>query len=87
VQFDHRLLAYIVVGFVSWHVFKIFREYQPGPIRRSAQWLGLAVLGQVVLGIVALMMVVPMGLAAAHQIGAVLVLGLGVTHLHLLRHN
>ena len=87
VQFDHRLVAYLIVGFVGWHVVKIFREYQPGPIRRSAQWLSLAVLGQVVLGIVALLWVVPMGLAAAHQIGAVVVLGLGVTHLHLLRHN
>ena len=43
--------------------------------------------GQVVLGIAALMLVVPMGLAAAHQIGAVLVLGLGVAHVHFLRFN
>jgi heme A synthase len=39
------------------------------------------------LGIVALVLVLPMGLAAAHQLGAVLVLGLAVAHLHFLRHS
>jgi heme A synthase len=56
-------------------------------LRQSALWLGVGVAGQALLGIVALVLVLPMGLAAAHQLGAVLVLGLAVAHLHFLRHS
>ena len=51
----------------------------------SGALLAAAVLGQGVLGIVTLVNAVPLPLGAAHQLGAVLVLGLAVTHLHYMR--
>ena len=57
-----------------------------GRVQQSAYWLGGALSLQIVLGVTALMWVVPIGLAAAHQIGAVLVLGVAVMHLHFLRY-
>lgn len=86
VQFDHRMAAYAVTLLIGWHVWRMQRSAN-GPVRRSAQWLGGAIIAQVVLGVATLMWVVPMGLAAAHQIGAVAVLGLAIAHLHFLRHN
>ena len=87
VQFDHRMLAYLLTLLVFWHVRNILREENTQAVRQTAKLLGLSIVFQVVLGISALMLVVPMGLAAAHQIGAVVVLGLGVAHVHFLRFN
>lgn len=87
VQFDHRLLAYILTAFVAWHVYKMVKSEAAAAVKRSAYWLGGGVALQIILGIWALIMVVPMHLAAAHQLGAVLVLGLAVRHLHLLRYK
>ena len=86
VQFDHRMAAYAVTVLIGWHVLRI-RQLEGGGVRRSANWLGAAIVAQVVLGVLTLVWVAPMGLAAAHQIGAVAVLGLAVTHLHLLRYK
>ena len=87
VQFDHRVMAYFLVGLTLWHVWRVYRSAGDGAVRRSALWLGGGVVGQAVLGIVALVLVLPMGLAAAHQLGAVIVLGLAVCHLHFLRYS
>ncbi|MDB2584706.1 COX15/CtaA family protein [Alphaproteobacteria bacterium] len=87
VQFDHRLLAYILTAIVAWHIYWVLRTDVRVRVRQTALLLGAGVALQVVLGIVALMLVLPMSLAAAHQIGAVIVLGIAVTHLHFLRHN
>ena len=38
-------------------------------------------------GLTALMLAVPMSFGAAHQLGAVLLLGVALWHLHLLRYN
>ena len=87
VQFDHRLLAYILTAIIAWHIYWVLRTDVRVRVRQTALLLGAGVALQVVLGIVALMLVLPMSLAAAHQIGAVIVLGIAVTHLHFLRHN
>ena len=90
VQFDHRMAAYAVTVLIFWHIYRIRQQFSAasGPlIRRSAHWLGAGIIVQIVLGITALMWVVPIGLAAAHQIGAVAVLALAVTHLHFLRYQ
>lgn len=87
VQFDHRMVAYAITIFVFWHIYRIRKHHASGPVRQTAHWLGAAIIAQVVLGITALMWVVPMGLAAAHQIGAVAVLALAVTHMHYLRYK
>lgn len=87
VQFDHRMLAYVLTAFVAWHVYRLAKSDAAAAVKRSAYWLGGAVALQIILGIWALVLVVPMHLAAAHQLGAVLVLGLAVRHLHLLRYK
>ena len=85
VQFNHRLVAYALTIAVIWHVFRLARAKAPKPVLVSGTLLVAAVLGQGVLGIVTLMNAVPLSLGAAHQLGAVLVLGLAVTHLHYMR--
>ena len=51
---------------------------------RSALWLAIAVLLQVLVGIVTLVWSVPFGMALIHQAGAFIVLGLALYHLHCL---
>jgi cytochrome c oxidase assembly protein subunit 15 len=85
VQFDHRMAAYAITALVGWHIYKVLSGQTEPRVRQSALLLGGAVSVQIILGIVALMWAVPMGLAAAHQLGAVAVLAAAVTHLHLLR--
>ena len=85
VQFNHRLVAYALTIAVMWHVFRLARAKAPKPVLVSGALLVAAVLGQGVLGIVTLMNAVPLPLGVAHQLGAVLVLGLAVTHLHYMR--
>ena len=85
VQFDHRLVAYALTIAVIWHVYRLSHTLTPRPALVSGILLIAAILGQGVLGIVTLMNAVPLPLGAAHQLGAVLVLGLAVTHLHYMR--
>ena len=85
VQFNHRLVAYALTIAVIWHVYRLSRTLTPRPALVSGILLIAAILGQGVLGIVTLMNAVPLPLGAAHQLGAVLVLGLAVTHLHYMR--
>ena len=79
------MAAYAITGLVGWHIYKVFTTQKNPQVRATAMVLAATVSVQVVLGIVALVYAAPMGLAAAHQIGAVAVLGAAVTHLHLLR--
>jgi cytochrome c oxidase assembly protein subunit 15 len=78
-QFDHRMVAYLVTGLVAWHWFAV-RRTSSAFARQSASWLMLAVLGQVVLGIWALLWVVPIPLGAAHQAGALVVFTMALVH-------
>ena len=84
VQFDHRMIAYALTGLIGWHVYRVLQSGAGGAAALSAKWLGAALLLQVVLGIVALMLAVPIYLGAAHQLGAVALLAIAVTHLHIL---
>lgn len=99
VQFNHRMLAYFLILLIGWHIVRVWHAQSTALIRGTAQirgtalirhsimWLGGGVLGQVMLGIVALIWVVPMPLAVAHQIGAVALLALALLHLHFLRYS
>jgi cytochrome c oxidase assembly protein subunit 15 len=81
VQFNHRWMAIataaLMLGYAAWLHTALA---EPG-VRRLAAWLGVAVLGQVGLGILALLHAVPVALGAAHQAGAVILLALALaTH-------
>ncbi len=72
VQFNHRMLAYTVLaGGIGLWLGARTQDLTPTMTRALYMMLG-ALLLQVVLGIATLLTVVPIGLAAAHQMGAIL---------------
>lgn len=82
VQFDHRLLAWLLAVIVPWAWWRLRRLPLPRRARILADALLAAVAIQIALGIATLLMVVPLSLAALHQAGAVVVfmLALGLAH-------
>jgi cytochrome c oxidase assembly protein subunit 15 len=84
VQFNHRLLAYILVGVATWQAWRVAQSNSEGLARLSAVALLVAILGQMVLGIWTLLARVPIELGLAHQAGAVGVFWIAVWHAHVL---
>ena len=84
VQFDHRGLAYLLAGLITWHTIRIVRSADDEWMRRTAGGLLLALAVQIALGIWTLLTFVPLNLALAHQATAMLVLAAAVWHLHTL---
>jgi len=85
VQFDHRLLAWILAITVPWFWLQA-RCAALGHRARLAINLLLGALAlQIVLGIATLLLVVPVTLAAAHQAGAILVFAAALLSAHAVR--
>ena len=82
VQFDHRLLAWLLAVIVPCAWWWLRRLPLPRRARAFANALLAAVAIQIALGIATLLLVVPPALAALHQAGAVVVfmLALGLAH-------
>lgn len=78
VQFEHRMTAYVLLALAAWHAFDVMRSGAGREIVRGAHRLLAAILLQAGLGIATLLLVVPIGLALAHQAAAILVLALAV---------
>lgn len=78
VQFNHRMMAYLLVGFALWHWFQA-RAIGGSPAKRATALMGL-MLAQMVLGIVTLLLAVPLWAGLAHQALAMLVLSMAVVH-------
>lgn len=73
VQFDHRMTAYAVTALILG-LWLVGRRHALTPrAERTLNFLTILVLCQVALGIATLIHVVPIGLAAAHQLGALAV--------------
>ncbi len=88
VQFNHRLVAYLVGGFAAMHVYLVCGSGAPAGVSGSGLALLAIVLLQLGLGIATLTSAVPFDLALLHQAGALLVLVAAVFHLHvLIRHD
>ncbi len=87
VQFNHRLLAYIIAAAVLWHLWALHQAepHDGGAARRSGLILVAAVIAQATLGIWTLLAHVPIPLALLHQCGAVAVFAAALWHLHRLR--
>lgn len=85
VQFIHRIFAYLVLAVGAWHIAKVFRFAPEGEAQLSAGLLGLVMLVQVGLGIWTLLARVPISLGLLHQGGAIVLLGIGLWHLHVMR--
>jgi cytochrome c oxidase assembly protein subunit 15 len=86
VQFDHRLLAWILAFTVPWLWWKI-ANIARAPRRASvgANLLLATLVAQVTLGILTLVFVVPLPLAALHQAGALLLFAFALNLVHALR--
>ncbi len=85
VQFNHRLLAYLLCIVIPIFWWSMMRVDLPERVRRATHlllgWLAV----QVTLGITTLVHVTPVPLAAAHQAGALILFSLALYTLHTLR--
>ncbi|MCR4302298.1 MAG: COX15/CtaA family protein [Sulfuricaulis sp.] len=85
VQFNHRLLAYLLCLVIPFFGWKMTRANLPNWARRVAPWLVGWLMVQVLLGIATLINFTPVPLAAVHQAGALILLSLAVYCAHALR--
>jgi heme a synthase len=74
VQFNHRMLAYVILGVSLIHAWRAFSM--------PAMILAYAVFAQGTLGVLTLLLRVPLGLGLAHQAMAMIVLMAAVWNLH-----
>ncbi|MGR7996364.1 COX15/CtaA family protein [Xanthobacter sp. ZOL 2024] len=78
VQFDHRMIAYALWGFSLVHALDAGRA---DPRAARGAWLLFVLVSvQAGLGIATLLLMVPLPVALAHQLGATLVLGAAAIH-------
>jgi cytochrome c oxidase assembly protein subunit 15 len=80
VQFDHRLIAWALMGLIPWLAWRIAQEAPTA--RTPALLLVLWLAVQVGLGIATLLLQVPVALGAAHQAGAMVLFGLLLWAIH-----
>jgi len=85
VQFDHRLIAWILAFAVPLFWFKVIRANLPGTTRLACHLFLFMLAIQISLGIATLLHAVPINLAAAHQGGAVLLFAASLWVSHQLR--
>lgn len=83
IQFIHRCMAFVVVGVVIWSFIKAGKQLFP----TAKYWVLAVVILQVMLGISALVMRVPVWLGALHQAGAVALFAAALFVAHIARKN
>ncbi len=81
VQFNHRMVAYVIVAAVLWHAVSVLRAGDDSDAQTSALMLAGGVSAQALVGIWTLLAHVPLGLGLAHQGLAAIVAGLAMRHL------
>jgi cytochrome c oxidase assembly protein subunit 15 len=82
VQFDHRLVAYVVVALALLHLVTLVRSADDERVVRSAGLLTACIIAQMLIGIWTLLMGVPLALGLAHQGGAAIVVAAATLHLY-----
>ncbi|MFM9938448.1 MAG: COX15/CtaA family protein [Hyphomicrobiaceae bacterium] len=85
VQFNHRALAYVIVGVGLWHAWAMAQTADAARVRHTAMAVGALVVAQTMLGIWTLLAWVPLWLGVVHQIGALATVAAAVAHVHALR--
>ena len=85
VQFDHRLLAWVLALFVPMLWWRVVTSDAPRSVRIGAHVLFAMLVVQIAFGIATLLLRVPVPLAAAHQAGAVLLFAAALNVAHALR--
>ncbi len=76
VQFFHRLIAYGLVAYLGWMIWRRSRDGGFGGVHGWLPRLGFIVLLQVALGVATLLTHVPIGMAVGHQALAFMLAGL-----------
>ena len=84
VQFDHRMLAYVLVALVLWQTIGLARSGSDERAVGSAGLLAAVVLAQMGIGIWTLLKGVPLALGLLHQGGAAVVVAAATLHLHVM---
>ncbi|MDQ0393793.1 COX15/CtaA family protein [Labrys monachus] len=79
VQFQHRMVAYLIVLLALFQAFLAIR-HGSGAARDRAVLIGLVALGQAAIGIMTLLLVVPLWSAILHQLGGVVLLAAVTVH-------
>jgi cytochrome c oxidase assembly protein subunit 15 len=85
VQFDHRLMAWLLLALVAWLWWRTIRAAPGARARLAAHLLAILFVAQFALGVWTLLLQVPVALGAAHQFVAVLVFGAALACAHALR--
>ncbi len=80
VQFNHRVLAYLLLAFALFHMVQI-RKSVGGIAEITAKLVLMALIVQAAIGILTLLLVVPLWAGALHQGFAVIVVSVLVLHL------
>jgi len=87
VQFDHRMLAYLIAIVTAWLWWRVRRDRHTLRARTTSHFLLLALILQLTLGIFTVLLRVPITLGIAHQAGAVLLLVAALMTAHAVREN
>ncbi len=82
VQFDHRILAYVILVWTQLHAALAFSRAGGGAVALTAGLLALVTLVQLALGVWTLLAEVPLSLGLIHQAGAVVLFAIALFHLH-----
>ncbi|WP_108880818.1 COX15/CtaA family protein [Anderseniella sp. Alg231-50] len=82
VQFQHRVMAYVIAGLALAHAARAMGEQNRPAVRMSGLAILLTVLAQIGFGIWTLLALVPITLGLIHQGGALVVLTACIWHLH-----
>jgi len=85
VQFDHRLIAWVLAFLVPWFWIRALRQPLYPRARLACHVFLAALAAQIALGISTLLLVVPVGLGAAHQGGAVVLFAAALWAAHEMR--
>ncbi len=80
VQFQHRLLAYVVVALALWQAVAAALAAPRTALARRARAVGALALSQAAIGILTLLLVVPIWAGLLHQAFAMLLFGMAVVH-------
>jgi heme a synthase len=78
VQFDHRMIAYVLFALVAFHAFDSERSERG--LALGASILFALVTAQAMLGVLTLLWAAPLALALLHQVGAIAVLVAASVH-------
>jgi len=85
VQFDHRVLAYLITIVAFWHAVRTIRATDDERVEWTAGLLAAAIVAQIALGVWTLLAYVPLWLGLAHQAVAFVVLAIAVWHVYAIR--